>query len=99
MASQTELRQRQHDTGKQSRPPNGSSEDVRQLPPSAKCVFTTLQYQGEMTQIELAEETRLATRTVRYVINRLADAASGPRYSSVATPAELREPPFRLCPL
>jgi DNA-binding MarR family transcriptional regulator len=60
--------------GKQSCVHNGSIEDVRELPPSAKLVFKTLQYQDEMTQIELADETRLATRTVRYATNRLANA-------------------------
>jgi len=49
----------------------GQKTDLAELPPSAKLVFKTLQYKGELTQKELCEETQLAPRTVRYAIKRL----------------------------
>ncbi|WIV67626.1 MarR family transcriptional regulator [Natrialbaceae archaeon AArc-T1-2] len=49
----------------------GSWEDVRELPPSAKLVAKVLEYNDTMTQQEIAEETLLPTRTVRYALNRL----------------------------
>lgn len=60
--------------GKQSCRQDVSLEDVRALPPSAKLVYKTLQYHGDLTQKELAEATRLAPRTVRYATNKLTDA-------------------------
>lgn len=47
--------------------------DWSDLPPSAKLVYKTLDYEGACTQKELVKETRLAARTVRYALNRLAD--------------------------
>lgn len=47
------------------------AEKIDELPPSAKLVFKVLEYNGQMTQTELADETRLSTRTVRYALNRL----------------------------
>ncbi|MDY6780771.1 MAG: helix-turn-helix domain-containing protein [Halobacteria archaeon] len=47
------------------------AEKLDELPPSAKLVFKVLEYNGQMTQKELAEETRLSVRTVRYALNRL----------------------------
>lgn len=47
---------------------------VTDLPPSAKLVFKTLEYEGELTQGGLAEETRLSRRTVRYALTSLEDA-------------------------
>lgn len=49
---------------------HSSSEDrdneaLHELPPSAKLVYKTLQHEGEHTQHDLAETTRLAPRTVR----------------------------------
>ena len=35
------------------------------LPPSAKLVAKTLEYEGDLTQSQLAESTLLPTRTVR----------------------------------
>ena len=46
---------------------------VRDLPPSAKLVAKTLEYNDTLTQSELAEETLLPPRTVRYALNRLED--------------------------
>ena len=44
---------------------------VAELPPSAKLVAKTLEYNDTLTQSELAEETLLPPRTVRYALNRL----------------------------
>ncbi len=48
-----------------------STEAVRDLPPSAKLVAKVLEYNETMTQSELADETLLPSRTVRYALNRL----------------------------
>ena len=47
---------------------------VRELPPSAKLVAKVLQYNDTLTQSELADETLLPPRTVRYALSRLEDA-------------------------
>ncbi|MEA1931291.1 MarR family transcriptional regulator [Halohasta litorea] len=47
---------------------------VRDLPPSAKLVAKVLEYNDTLTQSELAEETLLPPRTVRYALSRLEDA-------------------------
>jgi len=47
---------------------------VRDLPPSAKLVAKVLDYNDTLTQSELADETLLPPRTVRYALNRLEDA-------------------------
>ncbi len=44
---------------------------VQELPPSAKLVAKTLEYEETLTQSELAEETLLPPRTVRYALTRL----------------------------
>ena len=49
----------------------GSWEAVRDLPPSAKLVAKTLEYNERLTQSQLADETLLPPRTVRYALNRL----------------------------
>ena len=49
----------------------GTWEDVRDLPPSAKLVAKVLEYNDTMTQQQIAEETLLPARTVRYALNRL----------------------------
>lgn len=51
----------------------GSWDDVRDLPPSSKLVAKVLEYNDTLTQSELAEETLLPPRTVRYALNRLED--------------------------
>ncbi len=50
---------------------SGSWEDVRDLPPSAKLVAKVLEYNETMTQQQIADETLLPARTVRYALNRL----------------------------
>lgn len=47
------------------------TEDIRDLPPSAKLVFKSLQYRDELTQKGLVEETRLCPRTVRDARSKL----------------------------
>ena len=44
---------------------------VREMPPSAKLVAKVLDYNETLTQSELAEETLLPPRTVRYALSRL----------------------------
>lgn len=48
--------------------------DVASLPPSAKLVYKTLEYEGPLTQSELAEESLLPQRTVRHALGKLEDA-------------------------
>jgi DNA-binding MarR family transcriptional regulator len=49
-------------------------ERLRELPPSAKLVAKVLEGDAPLSQGELAEESLLPDRTVRYALNRLADA-------------------------
>ncbi len=46
---------------------------VADLPPSAKLVAKVLEYNDRLTQSQLAEETMLPARTVRYALTRLED--------------------------
>lgn len=46
-------------------------ERVADLPPSAKLVYTVLEYQGPLTQKQIVEESMLSSRTVRYALERL----------------------------
>ncbi|MEF8773872.1 MAG: helix-turn-helix domain-containing protein [Halobacteriales archaeon] len=46
---------------------------LRDLPPSAKLVAKVLEIQAPLSQGELAEESLLPDRTVRYALNRLQD--------------------------
>ncbi|MEF8852536.1 MAG: helix-turn-helix domain-containing protein [Haloarculaceae archaeon] len=59
--------------------PEGTVEEgwdaVAELPPSAKLVAKTLEYNDALTQSELAEETLLPPRTVRYALNRLEEVS------------------------
>jgi DNA-binding MarR family transcriptional regulator len=52
-----------------------SAPDLREkrqdLPPSAKLVAKTLEYEGKLTQKRLIEETLLSGRTVRKALNTL----------------------------
>jgi DNA-binding MarR family transcriptional regulator len=48
-------------------------ERLRPLPPSAKLVAKTLEYEGPLTQARLTEETLLPSRTVRDALGRLED--------------------------
>ena len=47
--------------------------ELRDLPPSAKLVYKTLQYEGTLTFAQIAESTRLPPRTARYAIRTLED--------------------------
>jgi len=49
----------------------GTEDAIRDLPPSAKLVAKVLEYNDTLTQTQLAEETLLPPRTVRYALNRL----------------------------
>jgi len=49
-------------------------ERLRELPPSAKLVAKVLETDAPLSQRELAEESLLPDRTVRYAINRLEEA-------------------------
>ena len=46
-------------------------EALEDLPPSAKLVAKVLEYNDTLTQSQLAEETLLPARTVRYALTRL----------------------------
>ena len=62
-------------TRSQSVPAESASADavssLTDLPPSAKLVYKVLEYEGAMTQAEIATESRLCTRTVRYALTKL----------------------------
>jgi len=49
-------------------------ERLRELPPSAKLVAKVLESEEPLSQGQLAEESLLPDRTVRYALNRLNDA-------------------------
>jgi DNA-binding MarR family transcriptional regulator len=68
----TNVYDRREDEAEES--PTGSWEDVEELPPSAKLVAKVLEYEDTLTQSQLAEETLLPARTVRYALNRLEEA-------------------------
>jgi DNA-binding MarR family transcriptional regulator len=46
-------------------------ERLRELPPSAKLVAKVLETEAPLSQGELAEQSLLPDRTVRYALNRL----------------------------
>lgn len=48
---------------------------LRALPPSAKLVAKVLENNGPLTHAELAHESLLPDRTVRYALDRLEDAS------------------------
>lgn len=47
------------------------AEDLLSMPPSAKLLLKILEYEGALTQKELASETLLPDRTVRHALNHL----------------------------
>ncbi|MBV0925988.1 hypothetical protein KTS45_17430 [Halomicroarcula limicola] len=49
----------------------GQRASIEDLSPSAKLVYKTLQYEGELTQKQLVEKTALVQRTVRSAVHRL----------------------------
>ncbi|WP_137197353.1 winged helix-turn-helix domain-containing protein [Halalkalirubrum salinum] len=55
---------------------------LRELPPSAKLVAKVLETDAPLSQGQLAEESLLPDRTVRYALNRLDESGLiGSRYS------------------
>jgi len=55
---------------------------LRELPPSAKLVAKVLESDAPLSQGQLAEESLLPDRTVRYALNRLEESGLvGSRYS------------------
>jgi len=48
-------------------------ERLRELPPSAKLVAKVLEVDSPLSQGDLAEESLLPDRTVRYALSRLSD--------------------------
>ncbi|MFC6717110.1 winged helix-turn-helix transcriptional regulator [Natrialbaceae archaeon GCM10025810] len=55
---------------------------LRELPPSAKLVAKVLESDSPLSQGQLADESLLPDRTVRYALNRLEDVGLvGSRYS------------------
>ena len=55
---------------------------LRELPPSAKLVAKVLESDSPLSQGQLAEESLLPDRTVRYALNRLEEVGLvGSRYS------------------
>jgi DNA-binding MarR family transcriptional regulator len=46
---------------------------IRDMPPSAKLVAKILDYEDTLTQSQIAEESLLPPRTVRYALSRLED--------------------------
>ena len=49
---------------------------MAELPPSAKLVAKVLEYEDTLSQTELAEETLLPPRTVRYAVSELEDVGA-----------------------
>jgi predicted transcriptional regulator len=48
-----------------------ATQKLLDLPPSAKLVFTVLEHEEPLTQKQIAEETLLSPRTVRYALTQL----------------------------
>lgn len=46
---------------------------LEELPPSAKLVYKTLEYEGSLTQGQIAAQSLLPSRTVRYALSTLQD--------------------------
>lgn len=57
--------------GKLSQKTEAFGDLAHELPPSAKLVLKVLEYQGQLTQKEIIEETMLPARTVRYALSLL----------------------------
>lgn len=51
-----------------------TTNQLQDLPPSAKLVYKVLEYDGPLTQKQIVQESMLSSRTVRYAIERLEDA-------------------------
>lgn len=50
-----------------------TTEELQDLPPSAKLVYKVLEHEGSLTQKRIVDESMLSPRTVRYALERLAD--------------------------
>jgi DNA-binding MarR family transcriptional regulator len=59
---------------------------LRELPPSAKLVVKVLETDGPLPQGEIAEESLLPDRTVRYALNRLDEEGLLESRCSIADP-------------
>lgn len=55
------------------KPDNGDTARIDGFSPSMKLVLNILEAHGPLTQKEIAKETHLPSRTVRYALNRLKD--------------------------
>ena len=53
---------------------DSAPDELRELPPSAKLVFVTLEQEGPLTQREVATESLLPVRTVRHALETLQEA-------------------------
>jgi len=49
------------------------AEDLLRMPPSSKLLLKTLEYEGALTQKDLAKKTLLPDRTVRMALSHLLD--------------------------
>lgn len=58
-------------TERTSLPADDAAATLGDLPPSAKLVAKTLEYEGRLTQAQLAESTLLPARTVRHAVTQL----------------------------
>ncbi|GEM_PF-44670 len=52
---------------------DGTDTQLTEVPPSSKLVYKVLEYEGSLTQEEIAIESRLCARTVRYALGKLDD--------------------------
>ena len=68
--STTEVDERAPRNEKPTKSP-GFRERLQELPPSAKLVAKVLESEAPLSQGQLAEESLLPDRTVRYALNRL----------------------------
>ncbi|UHQ95350.1 winged helix-turn-helix transcriptional regulator [Haloterrigena alkaliphila] len=62
------------DADVESETDDAESTPLSELPPSSKLVYKVLEYEGSMTQEEIADESRLCARTVRYALGKLETA-------------------------
>lgn len=62
------------DTETETEPAHPPAETLADEPPSAKLVFKVLEHDAPLTQQELADETMLPRRTVRFALSRLDEA-------------------------
>lgn len=53
---------------------NQEPDGITDLAPSAKLVYKVLDYNGELTQKQIIEKSRLAPRTVRHALGELESA-------------------------